>query len=174
MSISKQLPLIALSKSVQGKLIEAVVTVGKALQLEGLADDRWFIRKQLWDVHLKDLTPCVIVAPAAKGIDWNAGAAEEDEISYGVAAAFITAGNLILTPETMGVQLVWTETFTSRFLNHRDYFGTDGTQVLPGKWVNRTNVVPPSETFMEQAMRMRWDAQYMILRFVVSETRENA
>lgn len=157
-----------MAATVQGALMIATEATLKALLLPGIDADRWFRRKQLWDVKLAQLVPCGIIAPASKGVDWNAGSTDTDEISYGVAIALVAAGNMDLTLDN-GIYFQWSEAIIRRFLNRRD-FG----QVLPvaGDQLIRTNVVPPSDTFLEQAKRAGWDAQYVLLRFVVEEIRE--
>ena len=161
------LPNIELSETVTGALLLATQATLQALELPGLNEGRFHVRKALWDTGLTDFPLCLI-APASLGVDWNAGTNEREDITHSISVAFVAAGNRTADQTNLGLLLHWEERARRRFLNQVDMSGL----VLPGgATINRTNINPPSETFLSAAMRIGWDAQYLIIGYQVREPR---
>lgn len=164
------LPEMALSESVEGRVLEAVKAKLGALSLPGIPAERIVIQKLAWVPDEQALpTPYILVSPAPESTNWQEGTNETDTNIFGVVISVVLASNRQLV-EGLPLQLYWRERIRRAFQNRAPRTFTDLTLATDAFFVHA--YIESGDKFIEPAFRDMRDAQYFVARFKVKEPRE--
>ena len=157
-----------LASSNQGAILELVQARIQDLALQHIPAERVVLRAVSWDANL--LLPYVIVRPAPEIINPNDASNEYNTCNYAVLVSLVAAN----TSETggpmtlFGLPLYWREQVRLAFQNKSHRLWRSTTLPLTGSVINRS-IVMDGEPFIEAAKRQGYDAQYLGIRFHVTE-----
>lgn len=157
-----------LASSNQGAILEAVQARIQGLTLKHIPPERVVIRATSWDANL--LYPYVIVRPAPEILNPNDASNEYNTCTYATIVSLVAAN----VPEAggpntlFGLPLFWREQVRLAFQNKSHNVWNSTILPLPGSRINRSYVMD-GEPFIDEAKRRGFDAQYLGVRFHVTE-----
>lgn len=170
------IPEMALSETIEGRLLEATVARIQALNLPGISPSRVVIQKLAWlgEPSTPD-TPCVVVVPLPETTSWQEGTNEKDRPQFAMLVAIVLANARDVTTRGMGLQLYWRQQLRQSFQNLSQGRFTDlkADALATDFGANYCGCsVDSGDKFIEAAKRDQRDAQYFVIRHKVKEGRQ--
>lgn len=159
---------IPLADSDFGALLESTQKTIEQIGLPFLPKEHIHVQKLSFGDDLP--LPYCTICPRPEIVDWKAGPTQYDDIIYGVMVAFVAAGNLVRTTETLGTQLYWRERAFDEFLNRDGTNLKGGVNLRDGHHLTHC-YAEAGDPHIEPAARKMYDAQYWLLRFKVRRLR---
>jgi hypothetical protein len=123
-------------------------------------------RKKFWDLELP--TPNIVVCPAPELINPSDGTNEQDDIQYAFMASILAASNRDHTEATAGWLFFCRREIRKAFM-HKP--ALTGPTALPTDCAIIDVVVEPGDKYINEAVRMNYDAAYQVIRYTVRENR---
>lgn len=163
-----------LSNTVFGRVLEATQRRIKALNLKCIPKDNIQIRKLAWAAAENDIKPpYLFISPRPEITDWTKGTNERDMPVYAVMLSAVLANSRDVTTKGMGLQFEWRQMLRRSFTNISQGAWPDlslADPMMAGVSYNGC-YVEAGESFLEDAKRLQYDAQYWLVRFRFLEPR---
>lgn len=159
----------AMTDSNEGLILTAIHTRIVALALPQINAANVVIRSLPWDSELSP--PYVIVSPAPEAAQWDQGTNEKDRIIFGSMVSIVVANTRDLSTTNMAISLFWRQRIRRCFQNVGK--ATFNPTLLTGCFHEHT-YVESGEKFIDTAKRMNYDAQYLLIRTKIKESRETS
>jgi hypothetical protein len=158
-----------MNDSNEGLILQAVHARLLVIALPQINAGNVVVRSLPWDTDLQP--PYVIVSPAPESAQWDQGTNEKDRIILGSMISIVVANDRNLSTTNMAISLFWRQRVRRGFQNVGK--ATFNPTLLTGCFHEHT-YVESGEKFIDTAKRMNYDAQYLLVRTKIKESRETS